>query len=274
MNPGQPSQTAVMVCAYRARHPELCHDAWAAALAGDDGPAIARRYDQVNPHTGLYIGVRTAFIDAEVRRALREGVDQVVLLGAGLDTRAERLAAPGVRFFEVDRPETQTDKLARLRALERYPVTAATYVSCDLGREDFIDRLLACGFSAARPAFFIWEGVTMYLTEAAVRATLRRVADGAHPRSTIVFDSIERKLAEGRSTREKDKDMLALLADLGEPITFGVNDVTPLLHEEGFRHIRTVSFDQACLTFTGTYERERAFRFSHLVMATREPPAD
>ena len=273
MNPGERSRTAVLVAGYRARHPELCHDPWAAALAGDEGPDLTRRYDAVNPHAGLYIGVRTAWIDAEVRRALESGVDQVVLLGAGLDVRAARLARPGVRFFEVDREETQQDKLARVRALDGYPVDAATYVRCDLGREDFIERLLACGFSAAKPAFFIWEGVTMYLSEAAVRATLSRVAAGAHPRSAIVFGAIERRLAEGRSTREKDQDMLALLADLGEPITFGCNDLTPLLFECGYRHVRTTSFDEATLTLTGTYERERAFRFQHLVLASKAPPA-
>jgi len=272
MGAGARSRTALLTAAYRARTPELSRDPWAALLAGDEGAALATRYDAVNPHGALYTAVRTGFIDEEVARALDRGVAQVVLLGAGLDTRAARLARPGVRFFEVDRAESQADKLARLRALAAYPIDAAVYVACELGRDDFIDRLSASGFRADAPSFFIWEGVTFYLDESAVRATLGRVARGTHARTVIVFDYVERKLAERRSRREEDRAMLALLDELGEPFTFGMNDSTPLLYETGFRHVRTVSFDQACLSLTGTYERSRAFRFQHLAVASREAP--
>lgn len=268
------SRTAILTAAYRARHPELCRDPWAAKLAGPEGEALARRYDQVNPHAGLYTAVRTAFLDGEVRAALARGVDQVVLLGAGLDARAARLGAPGVRFFEVDRPASQEDKLARARAAEGYPLDAATYVPCELGRDDFLAGLEAAGLSAARPALVLWEGITFYLTEEAVRATLRRVAEGLHPRSALLFDYVEKRLVEGRSTRPADRELLELLAAEGEPFRWGTNDVTALLYEEGYRHVRTVSFDQACLSLTGTWERERAFRFQHLALASRTPPEE
>ncbi len=271
---GSRSKTAVLVAGYRARNPELCKDPWAAKIAGAEGVELTTRYDRVNPHAGLYIAVRTAFIDSEVKRALASGVKQVVLLGAGLDVRAARLARPGVRFFEVDRAESQADKLARLRALDGYPLGAATHVPCELGREDFVAALVAAGFSTNEPAFVIWEGVTLYLSEEAVRGTLRTVSSRLHPRTTIVFDYIEKRLAEGRSSRQTDKEMLDLLADLGEPITFGMNDATPLLYEEGFRHIRTVNFDEACLTYTGTYDRDRVFRFQHLALASKTPPEE
>ncbi len=266
------SRTAVLTAAYRARARTICDDPWAGALAGEDGAALATRYDLVNPHAELYTAVRTAFLDGEVRSALARGVDQVAILGAGLDTRAARLRREGVRFFEVDRPETQAEKLERLRGLAGYPVAAATYVPCEFGRDDFVERLLAAGLSIERPALVVWEGVSFYLPEEVVRATLRRVATGLHAESVILFDYVEKKLAEGRSSRARDRELLGLLAELGEPFVFGTNDATPLLYEEGFRHVRTVSFDEACLTLTGTYDRERAFRFQHLALASRTPP--
>lgn len=266
------SRTAVLTAAYRAQFADLCQDPWAADLAGDEGRALAARYDRITPHGGLYTAVRTAFIDRQVRLALARGVKQVVLLGAGLDTRAARLARPGVRFYEVDRPASQADKLARLARLASYPRDAAVHVGCELGQEDWVARLEQAGFQAGARALVVWEGVTFYLTEAAVRATLRRFAEACHPRSAILFDYVERRLVEGRSKRAVDQALLADLAELGEPFRFGLNDATPLLFSEGLRHVQTASFDEACLTFTGTWERERAFRFQHLALASKAPP--
>jgi methyltransferase (TIGR00027 family) len=157
-----------MVAAYRGRataRPEpLCVDPWAAALAGEEGDAIARRFDAGFPHMELWIAVRTAYLDDKVRQLGAHPFDvrQVVILGAGLDTRAARLASPGVRFFEVDQPATQADKLERLRTLHAYPIGAANYVSCDFEHEDFLDRLASVGFRADEPATILWEGVVPY----------------------------------------------------------------------------------------------------------------
>ncbi len=267
------SKTALLTCALRARateqpHP-VCNDPWARGLCGDVGMQLADAYIRVFAHAELWLAVRTAFLDGEVRHF--DG-PQVVLLGAGLDTRAARLARPGLRFFEVDHPSTQADKIERVRALAGYPVEAATYVSCNFEHDDFLERLVAAGFRTDQPALLIWEGVTYYLTEAAVRATLRRVATGCDPRSVLVFDYVQKKLVEGQRIKQNEKEMLGLLSSVGEPFQFGLNDPTPLLYEEGFRHVRTVSFDEACLTLTGTYERERQFRFQGFTIGSRTPP--
>jgi methyltransferase (TIGR00027 family) len=101
------------MAAYRARASAqadpLCRDPWAAKLAGEEGFDLARRYDEGYPAMELWTAVRTAFIDARVRRAVGPpwSMTQVVLLGAGFDARAARLASPGARFFEVDPAATQ-----------------------------------------------------------------------------------------------------------------------------------------------------------------------
>jgi methyltransferase (TIGR00027 family) len=272
---GVASRTAVMVAAFRgrasAREVPLIRDPWAAALAGAEGPGLADAFETHFPAFELWIAVRTAYLDAHVERwtAPPFAFDQVVVLGAGLDTRAARLARDGVRFFEVDHPATQAEKLTRLRALDDYPIERATYVACDFETDDFVDRLVDRGFRPAAPALILWEGVVPYLSEPAIRATLRRLTTACEPKSVVVFDYVMRRIAEGKDIREDDAKNVELLGALGEPVRFGTNDPLPLLYEEGFRHVRCVSFDEICLSLTGTYERARTFRFQHVATASR-----
>ena len=255
----------MMVAAYRARPGAIAKDPWAKSLAGDEGEAIARAYDAKYPHMELWVAVRVAWFDRLVREY--RGA-QVVHLGAGFDTRPARLAREGVRFFEVDQPESQKNKLARIAKLDGYPKDAATYVSCDFEHEDFLDRLEAASFRKDAPALFVWEGVTTYLTEQAVRATLRRIAEGTHPESIVVFDHLRKKIVAG-DVSQKDLESRAFVADLGEPLRFGIDYPLPLLYEEGFRRVRSLTFDEAALELTGTYDRDRAFRFQGIVVASR-----
>src|SRR5215212_5648018 len=193
-----------MVCAYRARvgrWPEpLFVDPWADALAGPEGHEIARRLDARYPPMELWIALRVAYLDRLVARAVdRLSMRQIVILGAGYDTRAARLPRAGVRYYEVDHPATQAAKRERLAKLDGYPAEAAIYVTCNFEREDPIERLRANGFSTSEPALVIWEGVVPYLTETAVRATATRLASGLDPRSLVAFDFVGKKLAAGQN---------------------------------------------------------------------------
>lgn len=283
MDPGG-SKTAMLVAAYRGRSTGrararagaggVCDDPWAARLAGEEGLELARRFDAAFEHAELWIALRTAVIDEQVRRFTREHerARQVVILGAGLDTRAARLAEPGVRFFEVDHPRSQAVKLQRLRALDAYPTEAATYVSCDFEKEDFLTRLCASGFAASEPALIVWEGVVYYLSEDAVRGTLRRIASGCAPSTVLVLDYLGKKLVGGQVKDPRDLATRHVVTDLGEPLLFGFDDPVPLFASEGFRHVRTSSFDQICLVHTGTYERARKFRFQHVAVVSCGTP--
>lgn len=264
------SKTALMVAAFRGRasvtSPPLCTDPWADMLAGVDGAHLADQYGQLNPHATLWMGVRTRFLDDLVNSTEAK---QVVILGAGLDTRAARLAREGLNFFEVDHPRTQAIKRERLAALEGYPIDAATYVGCDFETQAPLDQLAAHGLDPAQPALVLWEGVVPYLTEEAVRATLTGLAQGLHPESVIVFDTISKVVAKNQSRREQDQKLSKLVDEVGEPFRFGLDDPTPLCADCGLQHVRSVSFDEACLSITGTYVRERAFRFQSFVLASK-----
>jgi methyltransferase (TIGR00027 family) len=273
---GTASKTALMVAAYRSRASRrvdpVCSDRWANGLAGALGLELSVAFDRHFPHMELWIALRTAYLDAHVAHHIERGVRQVVLLGAGFDTRAARLARAGVRFFEVDHPATQDEKRSRLAALAGYPSDAATFVGCDFeGGQDFATVLAAAGFDAGAPAAVLWEGVVAYLTEDAVRATLSRVAEALHADSPIYFDYIGKRLADADRIKPSDHGARDEVSRLGEPIRFGTNDPLPLLAGCGFRHIRTLTFDQIALSLTGTYDRERMFRFQGMCVASRAP---
>lgn len=122
-----------------------------------------------------HMALRTAAIDDALRDACADGVDQVVILGAGLDARAWRLAAlSDAVVFEVDHPATQRFKRSRVDPLDPR-AREVRFVSVDFERERVDARLADEGHDAARRSFWIWEGVVMYLADAAVRGSLEAV---------------------------------------------------------------------------------------------------
>jgi len=140
---------------------------------------------------------RTTFFDVALQRHLAD-VDPLVILGAGLDTRAYRLPTDArVRCFEVDKPATQQFKLEMLHKAG-IDASRVTYVSADFQNDDWFEKLAAAGFHPDRPSFFLWESVTMYLEREAVESTLRKIAGTA--RGTVVaFDYVSSQLLESRS---------------------------------------------------------------------------
>lgn len=134
-----------------------------------------------------HVCLRTAAIDAAVRDAVDLGCSQLVILGAGLDTRAWRMTelAP-VDVFEVDHPSTQQSKAesaARLAALAR----TVRMVAVDFERERVGERLAAEGHDVTRPTVWIWEGVTPYLRREAIVATLHDVEARSAPDSRLLM---------------------------------------------------------------------------------------
>jgi len=270
----------MLVAGYRARASAAANpiisDPWAARLAGAEGEALTRQFDGPQPHLELWIAVRTAHLDARVRDLTgpHSGVAQVVILGAGLDTRAARLCREGVTFYEVDHPDTQAEKLRRLGELAEYPVGAAVYAGCDFAEDDadFVSSLTAAGFDVASPAVFVWEGVTPYLEEGAVRATVSRVASGCHPESVLLFDFLGKYAAARGRGDASDEDTRDAVEGLGEPLLWGTNDAVPLLYESGMRKVVVHRFDELGLEYTGTYDRGRKWRFQYLAETSVASP--
>lgn len=120
---------------------------------------------QVRGATFSYLAARTLFFDEEVNRALDDGIDRVVIVGAGYDSRAWRLARPSVEFIEIDHPATQADKQRRA------PDGGPRYVPLDMATDRFPPDL-----TDAKPTIWVVEGVTMYLSREQVAGLLGHFA--------------------------------------------------------------------------------------------------
>lgn len=216
-HPAGISKTSIYVAAGRAvgaREPDPAArnpDYLAERLLGDpsafhiDHPAVCAlglEYDEAMKDMEVVSSVRmmtirTRFIDDALTRAIAGGATQVVVLGAGFDSHAYRCRdlLAHATIFEVDRAATQTLKKQRVHDALGGPPPNLTYVAIDFQQEDLRGVLMRHAYDPARRTFFIWEGVTMYLPEAAVRDTLRFV--GAHPAgSGIVFDFVYRAMID------------------------------------------------------------------------------
>jgi methyltransferase (TIGR00027 family) len=130
--------------------------------------------------------VRSTFVDAAMENYL-PAVEQFVELGAGYDTRSVQLQHNRrIRCFEVDLPKTQQRKLELLRQCG-VDTSGVTFVTANFLNDDLLDNLRRAGFDPAKPALFLWEGVTYYLSREAMEGTFRAIATSA-PGSVVVFD--------------------------------------------------------------------------------------
>lgn len=238
VRPGQPSGTAEVVCSYRgvaAQHPDpklrnpdflaekLCsrpgnfsQDYAGSRLVIDLGGVTYAAYFMIN--------ARTHYIDAALRRAVADGATQVVILGAGYDSRAYRFreAWPQVRFFEVDLPKTSELKRQRLAEVFGAVPDYVRYAPIDFDTQKLEDVLPPLGYDPRQRSFFILEGVTMYVVEAGNGATLEFIRRHSAPGSRVVFDYLLRPVIEGKFKGYYAADYIAFaVARRGEPYVTG-----------------------------------------------------
>jgi len=167
---------------------------------------------------------RTRLIDDALANALADGVQQVIILGAGFDCRAYRTAGiECTRVFEVDHPATLAAKRERLRhVLGTFP-PHVVFVDVDFNTQRLVDRMDQAGVDPRGRTFVIWEGVTNYLTADAVDTTLGYVATHTAPGSRLLFTYIHRGVLEGSAEFDGTRHLMALLQRSSEPWTFGLD---------------------------------------------------
>jgi methyltransferase (TIGR00027 family) len=183
-----------------------------------------------------FLVTRTRFFDSAVIRALRSGVDQVVILAAGYDGRSLRFHSPGVTFFEVDHPATQADKRRRLDEVGA-PLDGVVFVAADFIDADWGDQLAAAGHDPSRRTLFTCEGLLRYLPEHAFRGLLATTARLAAPGSEFVASISTR---EG-PPEEREQARIDALAASGEAVLTVPPAATALewVAEGGWRIVST-----------------------------------
>jgi methyltransferase (TIGR00027 family) len=233
--------------------------------------------DRFSPGLITWVLCRHRYIDDRLLAALAGDVEQVVILGAGYDMRAFRLAAE-LKYrpvFEVDYPATSRRKAKMLaRHRSELPVTDVRVVEVDFQKDSLRERLQASGFQRGVRTFFVWEGVAMYLSRDAVKKTLSDLVALAAPGSDIVMDLWH--LPEGSDWMSAAHRFGAsALYLVGEPVTFAIHpeDVGPFLNRLGYRVVEIA--DAAELENRYVRDRRRVYPAAYLVHAAmrRRRPA-
>ncbi len=187
------------------------------------GKVVPRFIDYRWPGARTSGVARTRLIDDLMLDALRRGLEQIVILGAGFDARAYRLERPATtRFFEVDQPSTSRSKRRLTQKYLGALPPDVVYVEMDFNRQEIGAALEKAGFRQKRPAFFLWEGVTNYLTENAVDASLRWIGSSA-PNSQLVFTYVHKDVIEAPASFGGTKELGRTLTRAGERWTFGIH---------------------------------------------------
>jgi methyltransferase (TIGR00027 family) len=230
---GQASTTARLVAAARLRSPrEPAEDG-----RPDDDERLARDVagDLVDHPTMLerHLVARTRFVDRVVVGELAEGAVQVLLAGAGYDGRALRYGRPRVRWFELDHPDTQRDKRARLARLG-IAAPDVTFLAADFRTDPVAERLASAGCDPAARSLVVCEGVAIYLEPAVLQRLLTELAAAVGPGSRLVLTAST--AATDPRAQERRARLRAAVAALGEPMlsALSAGDAEALLERSGW----------------------------------------
>ena len=187
--------------------------------------------------------VRTRLIDDLVAAEL-PGTEQLLLFGAGFDSRAYRLAGmEDVAVFEVDHPDTQRAKKSAVERVVGGLPRHVTFVPVTFGHDDPAERLLAAGFQVGRRTIVLWEGVTNYLSAMAVDDGFSMLGASVASGSPVIFTYVDRRMLDGTATFDGAESTMNAVRRVGEPFTFGFDpsEVAPYLAERGFELVTDVA---------------------------------
>jgi len=222
---------------------------------------------------------RSRYIDDCLGDCLAEGIGQLVILGAGYDSRAYRFGVlkRDVKVFEVDHPATQTAKTRKLRRLLGSLPSHVVYAPVDLMKGDLDKRLFDSGYDRNLNTLFICEGVSYYLSAQAVDEVLAFVASNSAKGSSIVFDYFVQttadKAGESGISRKKLEQIAQSAKRHGEPVIFRMRpeSVGEFLSRRGFQLKANVTAqDLKRLYFKGRNHRRRVSAHLAVVHATVE----
>lgn len=213
---------------------------------------------------------RTRYIDDLLRSALASGVTQVVILGAGFDCRAYRIAGieRGI-VFEVDHSATLAKKRKCLTTARPALPSYVTFVETDFNERQLDEVMAPSGFDPSKLTFFIWEGVTNYLSASAVDRTLRWVATSA-PGSQIVFTYVDRLVLDQPRRFYGAEKVFRALERTGEPWTFALspNDVPQYLAKRGLQLQRDLGANEyRALYFDSRRLVAKGYEFYRIALA-------
>jgi methyltransferase (TIGR00027 family) len=258
MKQNQSSQSALGVALMRAvesQKPEdrrICYDPYARAFIPTVSYHLVKLivdsglYERMAPGAVGFITVRERYIDDYLIAGLAEGLDQVVLLGAGFDTRAYRI--PGIektRVFEIDYPATQEVKWKKLKTVVDPLPEYVTFLPIDFNTQSLGECLPSSGYDEQARTLFIWQGVTYFLEAKGVDSTLEFIAHHSRPGSSVIFDYMYNEIFQDPNN-SYGKALKRTAKMSGEEYLFGIDrgQVESFLTRRGFHNVHNMTLEE------------------------------
>jgi methyltransferase (TIGR00027 family) len=287
VQPMRPSQTAGLTtffraCAYKERDERLrgpdhlarvFHVGWPRLLLATSRITLPMTR-RLLPGVYEYLFARTEFFDELFERALEESCPQIVLLGAGCDSRAYRFESlvKDTTIYELDHPATQQVKR---ELLSRGGIAVPEYVrfvAADLNSGLLSEALASHGFHRDRRTLFLMEGVIYYLSAEGVDSLLQSVRECSSPGSGLAFDYIVESMVRGTCDRYGARQVASRVASAGETFRFGIDDhkIESFLEDRGFqltRHLTPQDLEATYLARAGAPTRGRIAGFYSIAEA-------
>jgi methyltransferase (TIGR00027 family) len=226
----------------------ICYDPYARQLMSPlfywVGRLFAGYEERRGPGVIGFLVARCRYMDDVLQDCLRSGLEQLVILGAGLDSRAYRIAGlrDNLKVFEVDHPATQAVKKIKVKEIFGELPGNVRYVPVDFNEES-LDALFQFGYDRRLKTLFLWEGVVYYLNPLAVDETLAFIHQNSPAGSTLVFDYLYSSALTARHKRREVIKMQAVRKFTGEGLTFGIpeGELESFLRKRGFSRMEEMT---------------------------------
>lgn len=289
MRSGKASWTAEITAVFRATESirptqlRLFHDKYAANFLRPSFRLILKNrlltkfalwlmIDRRFPGATDTVVSRIRFVDDCLKDCIKEGIEQLVILGAGYDSRAYRFnKLRSKRVFEVDHPNTQSLKKEKIIKIFGCLPNHVKFVPVDFEKEKLMPKLSAAGYRRDLKTLFIWEGVNKYLTPNAVNDLLSVVSGNSCGGSSIVFDYLFQSMVDRSSGSKLAEKALNFQAKKGEPFIFGLPEKNPehIIMSRGFSLVKNFTAAKIkSLYFKGMARAKNLHPFWGIIHAT------
>jgi len=283
--PGSATAMGVLLARFtESRRPEdkrICYDPYAARFVSpsimewasrcpEEVKAMYEKRERLLPGLSNSIVARVRFFDDFVEKEIEEGLEQLVILGAGYDSRAYKIAGlKKIRTFEVDHPSTQILKREKIIDILGVLPDHITYVPADLEGQDLGKKLLEMGYDRSKKTLFLMEGILMYIRPDTVDEIFSFISMNSGNGSKILFDYHPQSVVDGNSELEVGRNLYNHVSQLNEPFLFGIEpeDVERFLTQRGFSKIQNITSKDYKRAYFHSTNRDREvcslFYFAH-----------
>jgi methyltransferase (TIGR00027 family) len=215
---------------------------------------------------------RVKYFDDYLEECIKANLEQIVILGAGYDTRAYRIKGiKNIKVFEVDHPNTQNYKIQKIKEIYSSTPEHVTYVPIDFETQKLSQELYNNGYNKLLKILFIIEGLIYYIPPKAAAETLTFIAKNTGKGSSVIFDYFPESVVNGQNKTEIAQNLRIFPQLQGEPLQFGINeeDIEKYLTRFGFTHINNISTDEYKKTyFHGKNKKRNVCNLLYFVTAT------